>query len=353
MKKQKSSLTRSEFLRMISLSGLSLLVSPFSGFSHSGKNEISGNPDDFIEKLFVESLIIDGVVNLGMKRGKSSSPLVPGQIKKLTGINVGGHTTRISTLNRRNRWVEQRSEALMRVDRASDIEKARKINRYGIIYFVQSGFDLKGSVEPLAQLKEGGIRIFQITYSDNELGGGSGSDNIPLTPLGRKVVKELNRLRMVVDISHCGKQTTLDVADVSSHPVTANHANVERLCRNKRNKSDEELKAIAATGGVVGVTPINRYLLQDSSRPATIDDFVAHIDYMVEKIGIDHVGVASDGYMDGTERYDVDFSDKYINSPERWKHVARKLHKMGYSKVDLQKIFGLNFKRIYDQVLDP
>lgn len=338
---------------MMSLSGLSLLVSPVLGFSHSRKNEISGNPDDFIEKLFVESLIIDGVVNLGMKRGKSSSPLVPGQIKKLTGINVGGHTTRISTLSSRNQWVEQRSEALMRVDRASDIEKARKINRYGIIYYVQSGFDLKGSVEPLSQLKDGGIRVFQITYLDNELGGGSGSDNIPLSPLGRKVVKELNRLRMVVDISHCGKQTTLDVTDVSSHPVTANHANVWQLCRNSRNKSDEELKAIAATGGVVGVTPINRYLLQDSSRPATIDDFVAHIDYMVEKIGIDHVGVASDGYMDGTERYDVDFSDKYINSPERWKHVARKLHKMGYSKVDLQKILGLNFKRIYDQVLDP
>ncbi len=338
---------------MMSLSGLSLLVSPVLGFSHSRKDEISGNPDDFIEKLFVESLIIDGVVNLGMKRGKSSSPLVPGQIKKLTGINVGGHTTRISTLSRRNQWVEKRSEALMRVDRASDIEKARKINRYGIIYFAQSGFDLKGSVEPLAQWKDGGIRIFQITYSNNELGGGSGSDNIPLSPLGRKVVKELNRLRMVVDISHCGKQTTLDVTDVSSQPVTANHANVWRLCRNSRNKSDEELKAIAATGGVIGVTPINRYFLQDSSRPATIDDFVAHIDYMVEKIGIDHIGVASDGYMDGTERYDVDFSDKYLNSPERWKHVARKLHTMGYSKVDLQKILGLNFKRIYDQVLDP
>lgn len=338
---------------MMGLSSLSLLVSPVSGFSHSRKNEILGNPDDFIDKLFVESLVIDGVVNLGMKRGQSSSPLVPGQIKKLTGINVGGHTTRVSTLSSRNQWIKQRSEALLRIDRASDIEKARKTNLYGILYYVQSGFDLKDSVEPLTQWKDGGIRIFQITYLDNELGGGSGSDNIPLTSFGKRVVKELNRLRMVVDISHCGKQTTLDVTDVSSHPVTANHANVERLCRNSRNKSDEELMAIAATGGVIGITPINRYFLQDSSRPATIDDFVAHIDYIVEKIGIDHVGVASDGYMDGTERYEVDFSDKYINCPERWKHVARRLHKMGYSKVDLQKILGLNFKRVYDQVLDP
>lgn len=334
-------------------SSLSLLVPSVSDCSHSKKIGLSDSPDDFIEQLFVESLVIDGVVNLGMKRGQSSSPLVSGQIKKLTGINVGGHTTRVNTLSSRNQWVEQRSEALMRVDRASDIEAAAKTNRYGILYYVQSEFDLKGSLEPFVQWKEGGVRVFQITYSDNELGGGSGSDNIPLTPFGRKVVKELNHLRMVVDISHCGKQTTLDVTDVSSHPVTANHANAERLCRNSRNKSDEELKAIAATGGVVGVTPINRYLLQDSSRPATIDSFVAHIDYMVEKIGVDHVGVGSDGYMDGTERYEVDFSDKYINSPERWKHVARRLHKMGYSKVDLQKILGLNFKRVYDQVLDP
>jgi membrane dipeptidase len=353
LKKQKSSLTRSEFLRMMSLSGLSLLVSPVLGFSHSRKNEISGNPDDFIEKLFAESLIIDGLVNVSLKKSKGASHLVPGEIKRLTGIDVGNHSTRVNRLVNRNRWIELHSDALLRIDKASDIETARKTNRYGIVYYAQLGFDLGGSIEPLAKWKEEGLRVLQIAYGDNELGGGSSSDDSPLSSLGKKVVKELNRLRMVVDISHCGRRTTLDVTEASSDPVTANHANVERLTNNGRNKSDEELKAIAGTGGMVGVTTVNQFLIRNPARPATIDDFVAHIDYMVEKIGIDHVGISSDASLDGNHRYEVGYSDAFLCSSERWKHVARGLHKMGYSHEDLQKILGLNFKRIYDQVLDP
>ncbi len=279
--------------------------------------------------------------------------MVPGGIKRLTGIDVGNHSTRVNRLADRNRWVELHSDALLRIDKASDIEKAKKTNHYGIIYYTQLGYDLGGSIEPLAKWKEEGLRVFQITYGDNELGGGSRSDDLPLSSLGKKVVKELNRLRMVVDISHCGRRTTLDVTEASGDPVTANHANAERLTNNGRNKSDEELKAIARTGGVVGITNINRYLLMDSSRPATIDDFVAHVDYMVEKIGIDHVGISSDGSLDGGLRYEVDYSDPFLCSSERWKNVARRLHEMGYSRQDLQKILGLNFKRVYEQVLDP
>jgi len=353
MSKNDHTLTRSEFLKWMGASSLGLLITSQKGLSSDPVKTLEGNDDDFIEKFFQESLIIDGTVNLGMKRGQTSSSFIPGEIKRITGINVGGHTTRIATLKRRNQWLAERQAGMIRIDRASDIGLAQKTNRYGIIYYVQSGFDLKGSIEPLSEWKEGGIRIFQLTYGDNELGGGGKSDELPLAPFGKKVVQELNRLRMVVDVSHCGKRTTLDAAELSSYPITANHANVEALAPVSRNKSDEELRAIAKTGGVIGVTSINRFLLKEPNRPATIDDFVAHIDYIVGKIGVDHVGVGSDSYMDGTQRYEVDFSDKYINSSERWKHVALRLHERGYQQADLQKIFGLNFKRVYDSVLDP
>ncbi len=351
--KREATMKRSEFLKWMGASSLGLFFPLRGELFCDQKSGSEGRDGDFIEEFFRESLIIDGTVNLGMKRGRTSSSFVPGEIKRKTGINVGGHTTRITTLKRRNQWLMERQSGLLRIDRASDIEAARKTNRYGIIYFVQSGFDLRGSIEPLAEWKEDGIRIFQLTYSDNELGGGSGSDELPLTVFGKKVVQELNRLRMVVDVSHCGKRTTLDAAEESSHPITANHANAEALAPVSRNKSDEELQAIAQTGGVIGVTTINRYLLREPTRPASVDDFVAHIDYIVEKIGVGHVGVGSDCYMDGTQRYEVDFSDKLINSPERWKHIAHKLHERGYKHEDLKKIFGLNFKRIYDAVFDP
>ncbi len=353
VKKRDKTLSRAEFLRLMGFSSLGMLLPAGFGLYGSRNRETLNNKDDFIEKLFAESLIIDGLVNVSLKKSKEPTHLIPGEIKRLTGIDVGNHSTRVNRLVNRNRWVELHSDAILRIDKASDIETAKKTNRYGIVYYAQLGFDLGGSIEPLAKWKEEGLRVLQITYGDNELGGGSRSDDLPLSSLGKKVVKELNRLRMIVDISHPGRRTTLDVTEASSAPVTANHANAERLTNNGRNKSDEELKAIAGTGGVVGITNINRYLIKDSSAPATVDDFVAHVDYIVEKIGIDHVGISSDGSLDGGLRYEVDYSDPFLCSSERWKHVARGLHKMGYSREDLQKILGLNFKRIYDQVLDP
>ena len=143
------------------------------------------------------------------------------------------------------------------------------------------------------------------------------------------------------------------MTEVSSQPVTANHACVERLTNHSRNKSDEELIAVARTGGVVGLTTINRFFIRNTERPATIDDFIAHLDHIVETIGIDHVGLSSDSQMDGDHRYEVDYSDGPLCSYARWKHVAPKLHAIGYSREDLQKVLGLNFKRVYDQILDP
>lgn len=353
MKKKEATLTRAEFLRLMGFSSFGLFFPYSFDFAQRGKREILNKENDFIEKLFAESLVIDGVGSLGIKRGKGYVSLLPGEIKRLTGIDVATQGAKVHRLAEQNSWVERHSDVFLKIERASDIEKAKKTNLFGLIYYTQKDFDLKGSIEPLSKWKEEGLRSLQITYGDNELGGGSRSDDLPLTELGKKVVKELNRLRMVVDVSHCGKRTTLDVTEVTTHPLTANHANAERLCSHSRNKSDEELEAIARTGGVVGVTTIGRFLLQDPSRPATMDDFVAHIDYIVEKIGIDHVGIAGDCYMDGTQVYEVDFSDSLIDSYDRWRHLARRLNDKGYSKKDLQKILGLNFKRVFAQVLDP
>ncbi len=353
MKEQRPTLTRAEFLRLIGLTSLGFLFPGRFVFPENEIGEFSEVEDDFIENLFRDSFVFDGVGTLSNKRGRERGPVSAGAIKKLTGIDAGTQGVRVHRLAEQNLWMEQHKNAFYRIDRASDIKTTKETGKYGMLYYTQRGFDLQGSVEPLAKWKEGGLRSLQITYGDNELGGGSRSNDMPLTSLGKQVVREMNHLRMVVDISHCGKRTTLDVCEVSTQPLTANHANVEKLSSHSRNKSDEELQAIAKTGGVVGITLINRFILQDPSRPATINDFVDHIDYLVEFLGIDHVGIAGDCYLDGTQVYEVDFSDSYLNSYDRWKHVARRLHERGYSKEALQKILGLNFKRVFDYVLDP
>ncbi|TFG36839.1 MAG: hypothetical protein E4H45_00190 [Nitrospirales bacterium] len=353
MKQYKNSMSRASFLRLLGCSTLGLFLPNSSESVSKSQSKDSNLENQFIDKLFSESLVFDGVGSLGIKRGLERVSFVPGDIKKLTGIDAGTQGVPTARLDEHNRWLEEHKDAFYRIDRASDIRTTQVTNRYGMLYYIQQGFEMNGIIESLAKWKEQGLRCLQITYGDNELGGGSRSNETPLSALGKNVIKEMNRLRMVVDISHTGKRTTLDVCQLSSAPVTANHANAERLTGHSRNKSDEEMKAIAETGGLVGVTTINRFIIQDHSRPATIDDFVDHVDYIVQMIGIDHVGIASDCGMDGTQRYEVDFSGPYLNSYERWKHVARRLHRKGYTETDLKKILGLNFKRVFAQILDP
>ena len=346
-------LSRADFLKWLGVAAANVSVLGPRAFIQPASDDRQQSEDEFIEKLFAEALVFDGAGSRGVNRGKEWVSLAPGAIKRLTGIDMGTQTVHVPRLEGEAAWLEEHSDAFARIERASDIGRLSGGDKYGILYYTQRAFDLGGSVEPLARWKELGLRSLQITYADNELGGGSRSDDTPLSPLGEQVVKELNRLRMVVDVSHCGRRTTLDTCEASSAPVTANHANALRLAPHSRNKSDEELRAIAGTGGVVGAVTIGRFLQKDLSRPATIDDFVEQIEYMVQLIGIDHVGIASDASMDGTQVYEVDYSDPFLNSYDRWKHVVRRLHQRGYSREALEKILGLNFKRVFEQVLDP
>ena len=171
----------------------------------------------------------------------------------------------------------------------AEILKAALANRNG------------GSVERLSAWHEQGLRAFQIAYEgDNELGGGFDRDDTRITPLGKTVVAELNRLGIVVDVSHCGRRTTLDVAMASSRPVMATRGNPEKLSSHGRNKTDKELKTIAGTGGVVGATNISRYLRSHEAHQPEIRDYVEHVDYLVQLLGIDHVGFSSEGWLDDT-----------------------------------------------------
>ncbi len=315
--------------------------------------EETNKKPSFVNDLFDESLVIDGVVNWRAK-SREGVPKAYGEIKKLTGINVGAQTVDVEKIDEFNRWIRAHRDAFTVIRTSKDITEAWKSGRYGVIYYVQKPPAENINMERLAQWNKEGLRIFQMTYSEsNALGGGcDDGDEEGLTSLGEEVVKNLNQLGMVVDVSHCGRQTTLDVCEMSKFPVTANHANAEAITEHNRNKSDEELRAIAATGGVVGAVTVGRFLRRgdDLMAGGEIDDLIAHIDYMVNLIGIDHVGLASDCWIDGVQVYEYDTTDKYLNSYGRWKHVVRRLHKMGYSKENLKKLLGLNFLQVYQKV---
>ncbi len=333
-------------------------------------------PNDFdVDQFFADSIVIDGDVNYFSSITQIGQPNFETDenglsVKQSTGINIG--TIALST----TQLFEQESKRfeiccytgarLIRTFR--DMTDALANQQYGTLIYTHTHPPLGGSVDNLQDWYDDGVRIFQLTVpgrheSVDEKLGGNDDETLGLTPLGNQVVHELIRLGMIIDVSHGNEATTLDAAAIAkarSVPIIANHAPAFALRRNgddrfSRGKTDAELLAIADTGGVVGVLAFGPWL-QRTTDPATVDDFVAHLDYMVNLIGIDHVGFSSDARIDGQWNADRDGNprvsgDGLLDAPDRWKHVVVRLHDMGYSEQELQKLMGLNFMRVYQQVL--
>ena len=140
-----------------------------------------------------------------------------------------------------------------------------------------------------------GVRQMLFAYNrNNKAGGGCHDEDIGLTPFGRDVIREMNRVGMLVDCSHSGHRTTMEAMEASTAPVIFSHSNARRLCDHERNIRDDQIKGCAATGGVIAVTGVGRFL---GPRGPVVEHLVEHIDYMVELVGPAHVGLGMDSVL--------------------------------------------------------
>lgn len=343
-----------------------------------------------VDALFKRSIVIDGNANYysfvshsEIGRPDFSKDMQGLTVKEATGIDIGGITLgKLASLhNEGNLLKSGRYRGAMLIRTAADIDEAVRQKKYGVMFYAQRHYPLNGGIESIRKWHDDGLRIFQLQYSANDgnqepgerLGGGP-TQKGGLTELGTKVVHELLRLGMVVDLAHCNTQTTIEAAEIAKLygvPVTANHVGARDvktddgkwLARYARNATAEKMLAVKETGGVVGVMAYGPYLRGPYQKlrmtppefdipHATIDDLVAHIDHIVKLIGVDHVGLSTDGYLDGTMAHGRK-GDGILDGPRRWKEAMRRLHDMGYSEADLQKIMGMNFLRVYRQALKP
>lgn len=249
------------------------------------------------------------------------------------------------------------------IRRFSDLETAHRGGEQGWLFYTQHPWPLNGSIEPIEGWHRDGLRMLQVVYGStipvtpgDELGTGSsgGDDNSSgLTDLGKAVVAECNRLGIIVDVSHCNRATTLDVAEFSKAPITSTHAGCDEITVDKRNKSDAEMKAIAKTGGIVGITPI-KFMLSDAPKGATMDDFIRHLEHAISVAGIDHVGIAADIKRNGVPEDEIPaYTCPELNGEKRWLHLYDALKKKRYSDENLAKIFGLNYLRVFRAILEP
>jgi membrane dipeptidase len=290
-----------------------------------------------------------------------------GTVKAATGLDMGLITisSGLSTMAALRDLVSSGRIANGRVIRTyMDIETAYENDQYAVMFYVQArnapNWQLEGDIKRIRKWYDAGLRVLQLAYSFNDHGpeerlgyGDREGEELGLTPLGRAAIAEMNSLGIVVDVSHCSKQTTLDAAILSRKPIIATHANAKALTPESRNKDDEELLAIAATRGVIGVTTIRWMLDTDGNGAAGLHDMIVHIEYLVELVGIDHVGVATDAYMDGWPTDSGHYADVDLAASDRWVRLAARLHAKGWTEEELKKLLGGNFRRVFAENIAP
>lgn len=205
------------------------------------------------------------------------------------------------------RFIEANSGIAVQVTSTEEMRQAKRDGKLGIMLATQDAACLDGDYAYLKVMERLGYRVMGLTYSEsNMLGDGCGERTREIRGLsyfGVDVVREMNRLGILIDLAHCGDATTMDAISVSSRPCLFTHANVRAISDSSRNKTDEQIQAMAETGGVMGITGLPR-MVNNDLYAASLDGVLDHIDYVVNLVGIDHVGFGGD-YTDSIVRVEM------------------------------------------------
>ncbi len=221
---------------------------------------------------------------------------------------------------------------------------------------VEGGHMIEDDLSKIDTFYNRGARYLTLTWNNStswatsatdESSGNLGSQKAGLNDFGEQVVKRMNELGMMVDVSHVGEGTFWDVIRVTTKPVIASHSSVYSICPVPRNLKDDQIKAIAKNGGVVHINFYPAFLdstydkVTNRVRPP-ISLIIEHINYIVKLVGIDYVGIGSD--FDG-----IDITPAEMDGVEDFPKITAALLKEGYSRNDINKILGENFLRVYKQ----
>ena len=222
-------------------------------------------------------------------------------------------------------------------------------------------------LSPLGEESEGiyalyqlGFRQISLTWNEQNAfaTGARGDEKRGLTELGKRAIKIIEDLGIILDVSHANDKTFWDICKVATKPIIASHSNARALCPVPRNITDEQIKAIGERGGLVGINAFNEFIHVDRDK-RNVDYLINHIEHIVELIGIDHVAFGFDFF----EYLEEDTSQTFIEDPYRGTpgiediskapNLIKKLQERGFSKEDIGKISYKNFLNLMDRVLKP
>ena len=264
------------------------------------------------------------------------------------------------------RHIENNKDILSEVRITEDIKQAKSDNKTGIILGFQNAHAFEDNIGYVRTFKELGVGIVQMAYNtQNLICTGCYEKDGGLSDYGREIVAEMNKVGILCDLSHVGAQSARDVIECSTKPVCYSHCLPAGLKEHPRNKSDEDLSFIAKRNGFVGVTMFPPFLAKGVE--ATVDDYVEAIDYIVNLVGEDRVGIGTDftqGY--GREFFDWITHDKgngrkltefgEIINPEGMRtigdfgNLTAAMQKAKWSESKIEKIIGMNWVNLLDEV---
>src|SRR5881296_1511426 len=273
-----------------------------------------------------------------------------------------------------NQAVARNSDAVVRACSAGEIVKAKGEGKHAMVYLFQDAYPLERDLSRVRLFYDLGVRIIQLTHNTRNMVGDGYIDRVNggLSDFGIQVVEAMNDLRMLIDLSHCGEQTTLEAIRYSKRPCAFTHVGCRALLATERNKTDVQIRSLAEKGGVMGIFNMSCWLTEQDK--ASIECYVDHVDHVVMIAGIDHVGVGSDGPMGGVQQLAEELNGHIeffrtntvrtvytrrpahvrvpeLNQPRRLLVLADALARRGYKESDIEKIIGGNFFRLFKEVV--
>ena len=276
----------------------------------------------------------------------------------------------VSNLSQWNRWFDQYSDLIIPVRTAADIDVAKQSNRLGIVLGFQNCSPIDddlGLVEIIHQL---GGRIMQLSYNNQSLlaTGCYEAEDPGITRFGRQAIAEMNRVGMVIDMSHSAERSTLEAIELSSRPIAITHANPSAFHPALRNKSDTVIRALAQSGGMLGFSVYPFHLKNGSD--CSLQDFCQMIADTADKVGVAHLGIGSDlcegwGYetlewmRSGRWTFTADYGEgsaEQANWPDQpsWfqdvggmHNVVSGLREVGFDEAEVDAIMGENWYRFF------